>query len=278
MTPGRFAEHLDIFHWMDAMRKTGVVIPCYNEAKRLNNRSFLAALDVEPDLSFLFVDDGSTDGTLQVLNSIKAEKPNQVDILSLERNSGKAEAVRLGMLKAIDNGFENVGYWDADLATPLDVIADFCQLLDTTDKTMIIGSRVRLLGRHVERNALRHYVGRIFATCASLLLQVVVYDTQCGAKIFKNSTVLRKVFGKPFKVNWTFDVEMLARFQVISGKPPLHIASLWYEYPLKEWIDVKGSKVRLKDFFVGGLEFCRLFACLYTPAREQYEKYLLGSE
>lgn len=260
---------------MGAMRKTGVVIPCYNEAERLDTKAFLAALAALPNLAFLFVDDGSTDGTLQILNSIKAQNQNQIDILRLERNSGKAEAVRRGMLQLIDGQSENVGYWDADLATPLEAIAEFCHLLDSTDKTMIIGSRVRLLGRSVERNALRHYVGRIFATCASLLLQVVVYDTQCGAKMFKNSAVLREVFGKPFKVNWTFDVEMLARFGVVSGKPLSQIASYWYEYPLEVWIDVKGSKVKLKDFFIGGLEFCTLLICLHTPARKQYEKYLL---
>lgn len=262
---------------MGAMRKTGVVVPCYNEAKRLDTKAFLAALEVEPNLAFLFVDDGSTDGTLQLLNSIKAQNQNQVDILRLERNSGKAEAVRRGMLQLIDGQSENVGYWDADLATPLEAIAEFCQLLDSTDKTMVIGSRVRLLGRSVERNALRHYVGRIFATCASLLLQVVVYDTQCGAKMFKNSAVLRKVFGKPFKVNWTFDVEMLARFPLVLGVSPAHISAGWYEYPLKVWIDVKGSKVKLKDFFIGGLEFCTLLVCLHTPVRKQYEKYILGS-
>lgn len=263
---------------MGAMRKTGVVIPCYNEAKRLDTKAFLVALESQPELSFLFVDDGSKDGTLKILIDLQEQNPAQIDILCLERNSGKAEAVRRGMLKLIDGEYENVGYWDADLATPLETIAEFCQLLDSTDMTLVIGSRVRLLGRSVERNALRHYVGRIFATCASLLLQVVVYDTQCGAKMFKNSAALRKVFGKPFKVNWTFDVEMLARFPLLSGETPAQISTRWYEYPLKEWIDVKGSKVKLKDFFIGGIEFCTLFGYLHTPARKRYEKYLLGTE
>jgi glycosyltransferase involved in cell wall biosynthesis len=257
------------------MRKTGVVIPCYNEAERLDTKAFLAALAGEPNLTFLFVDDGCTDGTVQVLASIKAQNPNQVVILRLEHNSGKAEAVRRGMLKLIDGGYENVGYWDADLATPLDAIRDFCGKLDHSDISLVMGSRVKLLGRRIVRNPLRHYVGRVFATCASLLLRIGVYDTQCGAKMFKNSAVLRKVFAKPFKVNWTFDVEMLARFPLVSGETTAQISSSWYEYPLKEWIDVKGSKVKPKDFLVGGIEFCRLFTCLYTPTRKRYEKYLI---
>lgn len=259
------------------MRKTAIVVPCYNESKRLDSNSFLAALNKEPNLSFLFVDDGSSDETLSILKSIKDRSPAQVNILRLEQNGGKAEAVRCGMLKVIENPFINVGYWDADLATPLETIEEFCSLLDSTDVTIVIGSRVRLLGRNVERNALRHYVGRIFATCASMLLQIVVYDTQCGAKIFKNSSSLRTVFGKPFKVNWTFDVEMLARFPIVLRDTPAQVSSLWYEYPLKEWIDVKGSKVKLTDYIIGGLEFCVLFRDLHTPFRKSYKKYLLDS-
>jgi glycosyltransferase involved in cell wall biosynthesis len=260
---------------MGFMRKTAIVVPCYNESQRLDAAAFLSALAREPDLSFVFVDDGSTDDTLHILSSIKGRNQARVDILSLEQNCGKAEAVRRGMLKAIEGNYENVGYWDADLATPLEMIEVFCSLLDSTDMTMVIGSRVRLLGRNIERNALRHYVGRIFATCASLLIRIVVYDTQCGAKIFKNSASLRKVFGKPFKVNWTFDVEMLARFPVVLGCPPCQACSSWYEYPLNKWVDVKGSKVKLKDYIIGALELCTLFTCLYTPARKNYENYLL---
>lgn len=264
-----------VYYRMVSMRKTGIVVPCYNESRRLDSRSFLSALDKEPNLSFLFVNDGSTDETFNIIKSLKDKNPAQVDFICLEQNSGKAEAVRRGMLKVIEGEFENVGYWDADLATPLAAIEEFCSLLDSSDISIVIGSRVLLLGRNIQRNPLRHYVGRVFATCASLLLKIEVYDTQCGAKIFKNSALLKTVFGKPFKVNWTFDVEMLARFPIILGLTPTKVCSKWFECPLKEWLDVKGSKVRLKDYIIGGLEFCVLFTYLHTPARKLYEKYLL---
>jgi len=257
------------------MRKTMIIVPCYNESKRINPKAFLCALEKNLNLSFLFVNDGSTDDTLNILNSIQKKYPAQVDIVSLEKNSGKAEAVRRGMLKALEGRFDNVGYWDADLATPLDAIDDFCRLLDSTDAEIVIGSRVRLLGRKIERRAMRHYLGRIFATCASMLLNISVYDTQCGAKIFKNSPSLKQVFGKPFKVKWTFDVEMLARFPIVMGASPAEISSRWIEHPLDEWVDVKGSKVKGKDFIKGGIEFSILYFYLCTPARKIYEKYLL---
>ncbi len=257
------------------MQKTQIIVPCYNESKRINTKAFLSALENNSNLSFLFVNDGSTDDTFHVLTSIKEQNSRQVEILSLEKNSGKAEAVRRGMLKALEGPFEYVGYWDADLATPLNAIEVFCRLLDSTNAEIVMGSRVRLLGRNIQRKTTRHYLGRLFATCASLLLNIGIYDTQCGAKIFRNSAMLSKVFAKPFKVKWTFDVEMFARFPLVTGKSLSEISSRWVECPLDEWVDVQGSNIKAKHFIKGGGEFITLCYYLRTPARKVYKKYLL---
>lgn len=259
------------------MRKTRIVVPCYNEAARLAPQAFLAALDKDEDLSFLFVDDGSTDETLALLTELRAKRPAKVEVLRLANNVGKAEAVRRGMLQALAGPYDNVGYWDADLATPLYAIENFCRLLSDGHVDMVIGSRVRFLGRKIERNAVRHYLGRIFATCASLLLGISVYDTQCGAKIFRHSAWLLKVFGRPFKARWTFDVELLARFPLIMGLQPREASSRWVEYPVEEWVDTKGSKVGMTDYLRACLEFAVLCIYLKTPARRLYEKYLAES-
>lgn len=259
---------------MGSVQKTRIVIPCYNEAKRLAPRAFLAALDNDETLSFLFVNDGSTDETPAILAELQAARPLQVDVLNLARNSGKAEAVRRGMLLSLAGPFDNVGYWDADLATPLETIASFNHILDTAEVDLVIGSRVRLLGRNIERRTMRHYLGRIFATFASLLLGISIYDTQCGAKIFRNCAWLRQVFGSPFKVTWTFDVEMLARVPIVMEVSPREASIRWFEYPLEKWVDVKGSKVSMAAYMRGCLEFATLFFHLNTPARRLYAKYL----
>ncbi|MBP1710396.1 MAG: glycosyl transferase family 2 [Deltaproteobacteria bacterium] len=259
------------------MKKTQIVVPCYNESKRIKAEAFLGALEKDPNLSFLFVNDGSTDDTFNVLQSLKEKNTHQIEILNLEKNSGKAEAVRRGMLKSLEGSFDNIGYWDADLATPVSAIEVFCSLLDSRDAEIVMGSRVRLLGRNIQRKAARHYLGRLFATCASLLLNINIYDTQCGAKIFRASDSLKKVFQKPFKVKWTFDVEMFARFPMVTGKTLAEISSRWIECPLDEWFDVQGSNIKPKHFIKGGGEFLTLCLYLRTPARKIYEKYLLDS-
>jgi len=252
------------------MQKTAIIVPCYNEGKRLRGQDFVKLASTYKDLHFIFSNDGSTDDTQEKLFAICSDKPMQFRCISLGKNSGKAEAVRIGFQEAFQSDFANIGYWDADLATPLDVIPTFCELLDTPGVSMVIGSRVRLLGRKIERRVARHYLGRLFATIASFILGLPVYDTQCGAKIFKNRKELEIVFHKPFSVRWTFDVEILARFLMIerfTGTGSLKSSSI--EFPLKEWADMPGSKIKPTDFIFGVMELLKILIFFRAPGAER---------
>ena len=242
------------------MAKTVVVVPCFNEEKRLDRASFVTALRRTDDLHISFVDDGSRDGTRALLESLVADLDDgRADLLVLDENVGKAEAVRLGITRAVQADLFAVGYWDADLSTPLDAVRRFADVLQTHPEAMaVIGSRIRLMGRHIERNEIRHYAGRVFATLASLALGFPVYDTQCGAKLFRVTPELRGVFGAPFRSRWAFDVEILARLASIYGKD-LGEAGVVVEYPLSRWSDVAGSKVRLSDLPGMAADLLRIF-------------------
>ena len=169
------------------MASAAIVVPCYNEEKRLDVASFRDFSDPSHSITFLFVNDGSTDEALcELLQSLQAADPNKFSVLSLPQNQGKAEAVRRGVLTAIESQPDYVGFWDADLATPLHAIPKFVDLAESRpDLEMIMGSRVKLLGRKIERRRSRHYLGRVFATAVSTILGLDVYDTQCGAKLFR---------------------------------------------------------------------------------------------
>ncbi len=258
-------------------KNTAIVVPCYNESKRLRLGEFNNYLTDKTGVTFIFVNDGSTDNTLEIIERLCNLNPRQILCKSLIKNKGKAEAVRQGFLMAIELGFENIGYWDADLSTPLYLIDRLSDKLDNEKITIVMGSRVRILGCDIKRRAWRHYLGRVFATFASLILELYVYDTQCGAKIFKNNQELKKVFSSPFLVNWIFDVEILARFKVIRKmrrSNPLENTTL--EYPLDEWRDISGSKVKAVDFIKASIELVKIYLLLNFPLfkKKYMEKFL----
>jgi glycosyltransferase involved in cell wall biosynthesis len=237
-----------------------IVIPCYNEASRLKAQLFRDYLAAHAGIRFLFVDDGSADSTAQVLEELCIGYEDRAEFLVLKPNGGKAEAVRRGILHAVrTHELDAVGYWDADLATPLAAISGFHDVLSRyPNKEMVFGSRVKLLGRAVKRRALRHYLGRVFATAASVTLRLPIYDTQCGAKLFRVNPHLQKVFSEPFLSKWVFDVEIVARYSELNGHSADKMESCVYEYALKEWSDVAGSKVRPRDFFTAMLDLLRI--------------------
>jgi len=240
---------------------TVVVIPCYNEVQRLPSVHLQEFAAAEPEIGFVLVNDGSSDATLELLRSLEAASPRSFQVIDQQPNRGKAEAVRRGMLAALARRPRYAGYWDADLATPLDELKRFIAVLDRhPERELVFGSRVRLLGRRIDRNPVRHYLGRLFATVVSLALRLPIYDTQCGAKLFRVSDETARLFAAPFRVNWTFDVELIARLAAErhgSDRPPP--AQVIYELPLDEWHDVAGSKVKPHDFLKAAIEIARIW-------------------
>jgi dolichyl-phosphate beta-glucosyltransferase len=245
---------------IDPAGRCVVVVPCYNEAARLQPLHFSEFLPQDEQVDFLFVNDGSTDATLSVLETLRKKHPDRIRVLDKQPNGGKAEAVRAGMLAAIAlEGVAVTGFWDADLATPLQVIPQFLtRLAENPGLAMIFGSRVRLLGHAIHRKPLRHYLGRCFATAVSIVLGLPIYDTQCGAKLFRITPELTSILALPFQSRWIFDVEIIARFMALHNKDASFADRAIYENPLPRWEDVAGSKVKPLDFFTAFYELMRI--------------------
>ncbi len=226
------------------MSRVVIVIPCYNEEQRLDRNEIAALLERE-GLALLLVDDGSTDATLELLHTVAAGFPGRARVLALESNHGKAEAVRRGLLEACADA-ELVGYCDADFATPAREMHRLVSELETTGVDVVTGARIARLGADIERHPSRHYVGRVFATAASLALGRPVYDTQCGAKVFRATIALAEALAEPFHSRWAFDVELLGRL--------LARGAAIREVPLESWRDIGGSKLRVRDMVKASLD------------------------
>jgi dolichyl-phosphate beta-glucosyltransferase len=239
------------------MSKICVVIPCYNEYNRLKEDSFLDFIRSNGvDFDLLFVNDGSTDQTLQKLEAISKQNPASIFSLNLEKNGGKAEAVRQGFLYAnTQSNYWAIAYFDADLATPLAELIVLKKILnENASVKMVLCSRIKRLGAFIDRKRKRHILGRVFSTFASIILKLPIYDTQCGAKII-HSSVIDEVFKEKFITNWLFDIEIIAR---LRNKYPEKILDIMIEYPITRWEDVSGSKLKMQHMLKVPLDLLKI--------------------
>ena len=237
-----------------------IVIPCFNEEARLDPEQVLALLsdgkgESAADIQIVLVDDGSDDGTLRLLHAVAERAPARIEVLALPRNGGKAEAVRSGLRHAIERGASVVGYLDADFATPPEGMQDLLRLLDArADVDVVLGARVAMLGREVDRKWTRHLLGRVFATVASAGLGLSVYDTQCGAKAFRVTPALVAALARPFSSRWAFDVELLGRLLELMP------ASAIVEVPLLAWRHVRGGSLGARAMVGAGVDLLKIIA------------------
>ena len=221
-----------------------LVVPCFNEAKRWNVEYWTKLIN-ETEIGWIFVNDGSTDGTLNYLNKFSGH--TRVSILDLKKNSGKAEAIRMGMLASIKKSPSGaVGFIDSDAGIQ-SMAVNSCLItflnLEHTIFESLWGSRVKLSGRNIERDRKRHYLGRAISTYLSFALPLP-YDTQCGFKIFLKSTKLEESLRKNFQTRWFFDLELFARLQTgINWK------NIIWEEPLLDWREIPDSRINLREKF-----------------------------
>lgn len=220
----------------------GIVIPCYNEYSRMSASSFNSFLDENEKTFLLFVNDASTDDTLAVLQEIHLSHPRNTGIINLQKNSGKAFAVREGILHMLQNtGCPHIGYLDSDLSTGFRDYMNIYETMLSRRATYAFGSRIKMKNAIINRKAWRHVVGRMIATLMDSRFKLQIYDTQCGAKIFE-STLAGEIFRDAFFSRWLFDVELFVR---INKK---YASAYGLEVALSEWTEKKGSKLNLLSF------------------------------
>jgi dolichyl-phosphate beta-glucosyltransferase len=221
-----------------------MVVPCFNEAARWD-ADYWANMACLDNVDWVFVDDGSTDQTQEILTDFVQQQLKigaTVGLLSLQENAGKGEAIRQGWLSQPVEDYDSIGFIDADGAFQrIDVeriLTEFDKHVVQSHFDAVWSSRVALAGRSIERQTSRHYIGRVVATFLSLGGHSIPYDTQSGLKLFAANATLWESLNSPFETRWLFEIEMVAKYQRISGQE----LRIW-EMPLDFWEDVAGSKI-----------------------------------
>lgn len=223
----------------------GVVIPCYNEEERLLSEEFKDFAHKNLGYHLCFVNDGSTDNTLEVLRKLEEESDNNISVYNCEKNGGKAEAVRQGMLHlAKDKQLDCIGFLDADLSTDFRDFDDLVETLDQSDFKIVSGSRMSRMGANITKESARKVISMTINLIIRTILRMPFNDTQCGAKVMRSS-VVPLLFEKPFITRWLFDVEIFMRMRKHFGKNKAK--QMICEQPLKRWIHADGSKLSMKD-------------------------------
>lgn len=211
-----------------------VIVPAYNEEARLGAtlKRMLAYFDTQPyEVEILVADDGSSDGTPGVVETIAATRP-QVHLLRYTPNRGKGYAVRYGVLRARG---ERVLFSDADLATPIEEVEKLLAKMDA-GYDVAIGSRDMVGSELVKRqSALREFGGKCFNKLVQMMAVPGIRDTQCGFKMFTQKSA-HAIFSRCQVDHFAFDVEVLYLALRVFG---YKVA----EVPVR-WAHQEGSKVR----------------------------------
>ena len=226
-------------------RCVGVVIPCYDEEKRLSSAEFTDYIKKNSGYHLCFVNDGSKDNTLQVLNDLRKGREDFITVYDCEKNGGKAEAVRQGMLfMAQKEDLDFIGFLDADLSTDLLDFDDLVKTIENSQFKIVSGSRISRMGADITKESARKIISLTINFIIRKILKMDFNDTQCGAKIF-HKDVIEISFGEKFITQWIFDVEIFRRVTHHFGLQKAK--KILCEQPLKRWIHADGSKLSMKD-------------------------------
>jgi len=236
------------------MSRICIVIPCYNEHNRILGDDFLTFLNNHNNFSFVFVDDGSTDETYSVLEKLSAQH-ERISSYQLNKNKGKASAVRLGIEKMIQENFSHYGFIDADLAIPLDELERLYTEIKAEKIGFVYASKNAKLNTELEMKFKRFLVGRILAKMVRWSLKIEVYDTQCGCKIMTKE-IAEITFKDKFISSWLFDIEIFWR--LINAFGVDYIAENTREIPLQKLLNRGSSKVNVFDLIKLPMEFYRI--------------------
>jgi len=214
------------------MKNISVVIPTYNEEKRLPKTlaevlGYLEKLNKGSEV--IISDGGSTDKTLQEVAKLQKKSKVLIKVVKDKKREGKGEGVKKGILASSGQW---VLFMDADNSTP---ISEFEKLYrHRSDFDIVIGSRYAGVEIQVKQSFVRRLVSRSGSFLIRVLTGLRFADTQCGFKLFSSKSA-QKIFSRLKTKGWGFDVEVLLLAQKFGYKVK--------EVPVL-WRDAKGSHLR----------------------------------
>ncbi|QSH40266.1 glycosyltransferase [Lentisphaerota bacterium ZTH] len=224
--------------------KTALVIPFYNTGQKIQLGTLAEMLTDEPGLTLCFVDQGSTDRSASILEDFCNRFKERTVFLKPGGQLSFARAIYFGLKKMLeDDNMGYVGYWDAEMATPLNVLFKFEKILKYTNLRMVMGSRMPRLGSQIRTGFFSHLCRRAISNMVAFSLKLPVYDSQCHAKLI-DAKLCRQLISMPFRTNMLFDVELIKRVNELYGRHKTR--QIVSEFPLPRWQEASNPQMLRK--------------------------------
>jgi glycosyltransferase involved in cell wall biosynthesis len=235
-----------------------IIIPCYNEGKRLDYNHFYSFSQQNKGYKLLFINDGSKDNTLDIIKKLSSVS-NNISFLNYKKNRGKSYAVRYGILNVLDNHqieqISYIGFLDADLSISTD---DMGELYEKATLHPEFGFLYYMKNKktYYKKRYLRFLISNILKIMNRILYNINIEDTQCGCKIFKRD-VAEIVFRKQFNSKWLFDLEIFLRLKESYGSSFMESASCGVLN--KKIAYVKKSKIKTTIAFLLLTDYLKIY-------------------
>ena len=213
--------------------KISICIPMYNESSIIAETAKTLSAFMGghfDDYEILFSDDGSTDGSADIVKTLSL--PN-VRVVGYSQNRGKGRAVREAILAA--DG-DVIMFTDSDLAYGTEVILEVAKRMTGENAPdVLVGSRNLSSDGYEGYTAVRRLVSKAYIRLLSALGGLSLSDSQCGCKAFSKAAA-QAIFSRTEVKGFAFDFEVI----LLAGKLGLSIS----EFPVKV-VNHRASKVRI---------------------------------
>ncbi len=191
---------------LQRLHHAAIIMPVYNEQLCIRT-TFDAVLEYcqsHPDYHFIFVNDGSSDRTQEILEQqIADSQTEQIQLLSYGDRGGKGHAVKMGIYRA---DADYVCFLDGDLAYSLDHLDWLMAKLAQHD--VVIGCRSLMPEGNQGLKLSRKIAGKVFNSLSKQILNLPYVDMQAGLKGFK-SKAAQEIFDRQELMGFSFDVELI---------------------------------------------------------------------
>ena len=240
-----------------------LIIPFFDEAHRFKEESLLELLNID-EFHIVMVNDGSNDSLPRRITQL-AQSHQNLSLVSLSRNSGKAEALRHSFIQYANSGYKLIGFTDADFSTPTsEIVRLFSIAANISDERYaVFATRDAYHTPQIKTILPRRVAGRAFQFLTNCIFRMDFQDLQCGMKIFSANLVRTDLLNEAFLNQWLFDIEFLLRMKETLPKV--------FEVRLLKWKHEPGSKVR----FTHSAKLCWSIFLLWRHYGHFYRNTLL---